>query len=161
MSGPQQSPSSKLHSAMLVSLLQKPFPTKALLAPLSMISPPRHWHSEQYSLFMQEPQQSPPSYSHSGLLVSSLQYPLPTKLWPNVELQVSLWWHTHSEHCSMLTSVPQQSPPSYLQSALLVSSLQNPFWINELSSPTKFPPRQSQMVQYWVRGHKRQQSPPS
>ena len=55
---------------------------------------------------MQAPQQSPPSKLHSKVLVSSLQNPFP------INLKVALQWQIHLTHFSVLTSSPQQSPPS-------------------------------------------------
>ena len=56
---PQQSPPSKLQTSMLISSLQKPFPTNAFA--ILLVSPVLHLHSVQNSLLIQGPQQSPPS----------------------------------------------------------------------------------------------------
>ena len=81
-------------------------------------------------MFLQIPQQSPPSKLQGALFVSSLQYPL-----LNNGLGVdSVSRHVHMEQYFVMTHDPQQSPPSKLQSALLVSSLQKPSPICDPSS---------------------------
>ena len=91
-----------------------------------------HWHSEQNSLLMHGPQQSPPSKLQSGLLVSSLQYPFPINGFATLCSPTSDLRHVHCEHWSFTMHSPQQSPPSKLHSGLFVSSWQNP-------SPIKYP----------------------
>ena len=72
---PQQSPPSKLQTSMLVSSLQKPFPTIAFV--IVSVLPVLHLHSEQNSLLTQGPQQSPPSKEQWRLLLKSWQKPSP------------------------------------------------------------------------------------
>ena len=49
--------------------------------PLDYFPPSRHWHSLQYCVLTVSPQQSPPSYVHSNVLLMSSQQPSPIHPW--------------------------------------------------------------------------------
>ena len=69
--GPQQSPPSKLQFRLFASSSQNPLLNNGFISPYPLNFESKHEQSEQYFVMTQEPQQSPPSKLHSGVLVSS------------------------------------------------------------------------------------------
>ena len=133
---------------LLVSSLQTPLPMSTLRFSNSALFSPRHRHSVQYSVLALDPQQSPPSQLQARLLLISSQYPsaIQSRLQPPLPVVPEgvvvpplpappPSRHRHSEQYCVSTQDPQQSPPSYLHSALFFSSLQNPFPTNEPLQP--------------------------
>ena len=83
---PQQSPPSKLQPLMLVSSLQKPFPTLAFV--ILSVLPVLHLQSVQNSLLTQGPQQSPPIKRTMAIVVIVLAKTVPNQC---SELAVYIW----------------------------------------------------------------------